>query len=202
MFLVRRAIVEIGRKSFRHNFRSYSNTAKHFKQVKQNASADANPAAKISNEQNDEEHNKNENKNRTENEEEDSSRQREHDPQTEKNLMIRGNFEQLTYKNRESFLSMLHLFVERDVHRRHHVEFIYAALKHMKEFGVERDLEVYKQILDIFPKGKFVVTNMFQAEFMHYPKQQDCAIFLLNEMEYNGLCFISYPAAIYYTRNY
>lgn len=184
MFLVRRAIIDIGRKSLRHNFRSYGNTAKHF--AKQNASADTNQSTKISNGQNDKDHNENENENQTENEE-DKSKQYNHDQQVDKDLMVRGNFEQLTHKNRESFLSMLHLFVERDVHRRHHVEFIYAALKHMKEFGVERDLDVYKEILDIMPKGKFVATNILQAEFMHYPKHQDCAIFLLNEMEYNGL---------------
>ena len=31
-----------------------------------------------------------------------------------------------------------------------------------------------------------IPTNVFQAEFMHYPKQQQCAIDLLEKMEDNG----------------
>lgn len=51
--------------------------------------------------------------------------------------------------------------------------------------------ETYKKILDILPKGKMIPTNVFQAEFMHYPKQQQCAIDLLEKMEDNGKpCFI------------
>lgn len=35
--------------------------------------------------------------------------------------------------------------------------------------------------------GKMVATNMFQVEFMHYPKQQQCAIDVLEQMEDNGV---------------
>ncbi|XP_046437401.1 evolutionarily conserved signaling intermediate in Toll pathway, mitochondrial-like isoform X2 [Daphnia pulex] len=58
----------------------------------------------------------------------------------------------------------------------------------MEEFGVHRDLEAYKDIIDILPKGKYIPTNMFQAEFMHYPKQQQCIIDVLEQMENNGVC--------------
>lgn len=105
---------------------------------------------------------------------------------TDRNLMIRGSFEHITNKNRENYLMMIKMFEHRDVHRKNHVEFIYAALKHMREFGVERDLSIYKALIDIMPKGKFIPTNVFQAEFVHYPKQQQCIIDLLDEMEYNG----------------
>lgn len=181
MFFVRRAVIEIGRNSYRHNSRLYCNAAKQFKQ--QNASAVAKRKTQS-------------NKENEQNENEEESKQNHEDNQ--RNLMIRGQFDQLTTKNRDTFISMLHMFVERDKHRRHHVEFIYAALKQMKEFGVERDLAVYKEVLNVFPKGKFIPTNMFQAEFFHYPKQQDCAIFLLDQMEYNGelwLLFLSFPSS-------
>ena len=36
------------------------------------------------------------------------------------------------------------------------------------------------------PKEKMVPTNQFQAMFMHYPKQQQCAIDVLEQMERNG----------------
>lgn len=186
MFFIRRTVIEIGRSSVRHNFRSYCNAAKRFKQP--TASAVGQESFSHGNS------NKNHSENETENEkddsnkkEEDNSKQNENQLNEETNLMVRSNFDEISLKNRETFISMLHMFVDRDKHRRHHVEFIYQALKHMKEFGVERDIEVYKEIMNIFPKGKMVPTNMFQAEFFHYPKHQDCAIFLLDQMEYNGL---------------
>jgi signaling intermediate in Toll pathway protein len=37
------------------------------------------------------------------------------------------------------------------------------------------------------PKGKFIPTNLFQVEFQHYPKQQQCIIDLLAQMEDNGV---------------
>lgn len=179
MFFVRRAFIEIGQISVRHNCRFYCNAAKQFKRQNPSAAV-AKPQSSTNNDyRNKQTENENEN-------DEDDSKQNDSNSQTQNSLMLRGDFDQLAVKNRESFLQMLHMFIERDKHRRHHCEFIYAALKHMKEFGVERDLEVYKEIMHVFPKGKFIPTNMFQAEFMHYPKQQECAVYLLNQMECNG----------------
>ncbi|KAG0712383.1 Evolutionarily conserved signaling intermediate in Toll pathway, mitochondrial [Chionoecetes opilio] len=70
---------------------------------------------------------------------------------------------------------------------RGHVEFIYSALKLLEEYGVQKDLEVYKRLLDLMPKAKMIPTNVFQQEFMHYPKQQQCAIDTLDMMEINGV---------------
>ncbi|EDW58682.2 evolutionarily conserved signaling intermediate in Toll pathway, mitochondrial [Drosophila virilis] len=100
---------------------------------------------------------------------------------------IRNPFTAAQEKTKNSYLTMVEIFAERDVHRRNHVEFIYAALKHMPDFGVEHDLEVYKALIDVMPKGKFIPTNLFQAEFMHYPKQQQCIIDLLEQMEDYGV---------------
>lgn len=182
MFIVRRAVINIVQKSVRYKFRSYCNGTKQFK--KQNASVVT--TEPISNNNN----NRNHNENNTKNENKNAKQETNDDRHTDTDLMIRGQFHQLENKSRESFLSMVHLFIERDKHRRHHVEFIYAALKHMEEFGVERDLEMYKEILNVMPKGKMIAKNMFQAEFLHYPKQQDCGIFLLDQMEYNGTLII------------
>lgn len=170
MFFIRRAVVEIGQSSIRRNFRFYCNAAKEFKRKNPSTAITKTPSPT----------NQNNEKDRTKNEHEENA-------STENSLMVRGDFDRIAVKNRETFLQMIHMFIERDKHRRHHCEFIYAALKHMKEFGVERDLEVYKEVMHVFPKGKFIPTNMFQAEFMHYPKQQECGVFLLNQMEYNGI---------------
>lgn len=89
-------------------------------------------------------------------------------------------------KNKDTYVKVIKMFEEQDTRRRGHVEFIYAALARMREFGVQKDLEVYKALIEVLPKGKFIPTNIFQAEFMHYPKQQQCAVDLLEQMEDNG----------------
>ncbi|XP_073818536.1 evolutionarily conserved signaling intermediate in Toll pathway, mitochondrial [Musca autumnalis] len=100
---------------------------------------------------------------------------------------VKNPFATASEKTKDVYLSMVNIFSERDVHRRNHVEFIYAAMKHMTEFGVEHDLEVYKALINVMPKGKMIPKNIFQAEFMHYPKQQQCIIDLLEQMEDLGV---------------
>ncbi|GAV02466.1 hypothetical protein RvY_13029 [Ramazzottius varieornatus] len=90
-------------------------------------------------------------------------------------------------RNKNAFRGAIASFLKRDIRRAGHVEFIYAALKRLKHFGVEKDLDVYKDILNVFPKGRFVAQNMWQVEFMHYPRQQDCCIDVLCEMEKYGV---------------
>lgn len=109
------------------------------------------------------------------------------DKNSPKSLIPKSIFDNIDVKNKQSFQDMLTIFEGRDIHRRGHVEFIYAALKNMKDFGVHKDLDTYKKLIDILPKGKFVAKNIIQAEFMHYPKQQQCIIDLLEQMENNGV---------------
>lgn len=117
---------------------------------------------------------------------EDEKRQQSHDQFVKRALIMKGSFEQVQNKDKSNYLEMIKVFEGKDVHRRNHVEFIYAALKNMEEFGVHKDLEVYKALVDVMPKEKMIPRNMFQAEFMHYPKQQNCIIDLLEQMEDNG----------------
>ncbi|CAF4844999.1 unnamed protein product [Pieris macdunnoughi] len=106
---------------------------------------------------------------------------------SEKRVAIHDPFSNKPEKNKESYLQVIKFFEGRDQRRRGHVEFIYAALGRMKEFGVNNDLEAYKALVDVLPKGKLVPTNIFQAEFLHYPKHQQCAVDLLEQMENNGV---------------
>ncbi|XP_048851055.1 evolutionarily conserved signaling intermediate in Toll pathway, mitochondrial [Brienomyrus brachyistius] len=85
------------------------------------------------------------------------------------------------------FNRVLEVFVRKDIRRRGHVEFIYAALRKMPEFGVERDISVYNKLLDVFPKEVFVPRNFIQRMFNHYPRQQECAVQLLEQMENYGI---------------
>lgn len=106
---------------------------------------------------------------------------------SEKKIVIYDPFKTKMRKDKSTYLEAIKMFEDQDNRRRGHVEFIYAALARMKEFGVQKDLEVYKALVDIFPKGKMIPQNIFQAEFMHYPKQQQCAVDLLEQMEDNGI---------------
>ena len=90
-------------------------------------------------------------------------------------------------RDKKTFEEAIGLYLKRNpVHRRGHVEFIYAALDRMKEFSVHRDIDTYKKLLGLLPEGKMIAKNAWQVEFMHYPKQQQCCIDVLDFMESNG----------------
>lgn len=108
-------------------------------------------------------------------------------PEEELRIAKLDSFASVSDKNKDTYLEMVRIYKGREKHRRGHVEFIYAALKYMKEYGVHKDLETYKTLIDIMPKGKFVPQNIIQAEFQYYPKQQQCIIDLLAQMEENSV---------------
>lgn len=91
-------------------------------------------------------------------------------------------------KSKANFNRVLDTFNKKDIRRRGHVEFIYAALQKMPEFGVERDITVYNKLLDVFPKEVFVPRNFIQRMFNHYPRQQECGVQVLEQMENYGEC--------------
>ncbi|KAF7653436.1 hypothetical protein LDENG_00082940 [Lucifuga dentata] len=115
---------------------------------------------------------------------------KEGDERREKSLVTHDDlFEQVAKENqtKAAFNKVVDVFNKRDIRRRGHVEFIYAALKKMPEFGVERDLAVYNKLLDVFPKEVFVPRNFIQRMFNHYPRQQECGVQLLEQMENYGI---------------
>ncbi|XP_053227091.1 evolutionarily conserved signaling intermediate in Toll pathway, mitochondrial [Podarcis raffonei] len=92
-----------------------------------------------------------------------------------------------TAKTKATFQEAVDIFCKRDIRHRGHVEFIYAALKKMPEYGVEKDINVYNKILDVFPKEVFVPRNFIQRMFNHYPRQQECGVQVLEQMETYGI---------------
>ncbi|XP_014478862.1 PREDICTED: evolutionarily conserved signaling intermediate in Toll pathway, mitochondrial [Dinoponera quadriceps] len=104
---------------------------------------------------------------------------------SESTALVLHSFENVENKGKETFLDILRQYKNNNIIRRGHVEFIKVALKYMDEFEVNRDLAVYKAILDVLPKSKFIPTNYFQTVFMHYPMQQRVAVELLCKMEDN-----------------
>lgn len=89
-------------------------------------------------------------------------------------------------QDKAGFLNAVRSFGEHNVRKRGHVDFIYLALRKMPEFGVERDLSVYNLLLDVFPKEVFRPRNVIQRIFVHYPRQQECGIAVLEQMERHG----------------
>ena len=94
-------------------------------------------------------------------------------------------------KSKKTFLKILDIYLQRQgVHRRGHVEFIQAAMLQLNKYGVQRDIDVYKKLFELFPQGgKIASENVWQVEFKHFPRQQDTAIELLAMMEKNGIVF-------------
>lgn len=117
----------------------------------------------------------------------------EDDKKRDKSLVAHDDlFERVDKESRTkaTFNKVVDVFIKADVRRRGHVEFIYAALKKMPEFGVEKDLVVYNKLLDVFPKEVFVPRNFIQRMFNHYPRQQECGVQLLEQMETYGGCLL------------
>ena len=116
-------------------------------------------------------------------------------------------FEEQKRKNKETFNNAIEIFKNRDAGRRRgQVEFILvstfalsfkhfkesvvqlifqAALNNMEAFGVHRDLDTYRALVDIMPKGKYVPQNSIQTQYGHYVKQQECVITVLAQMSEN-----------------
>lgn len=60
----------------------------------------------------------------------------------------------------------LDLFKKRSKDGRGHVEFIRSALKHMKEYNLHKDIEIYKALLEVFPKGPLIAKNKYQVSLL------------------------------------
>ena len=90
-------------------------------------------------------------------------------------------------RNKRSFCFVVDKYLEKEsVYRRGHVEFVMAGLDKMKEMDLHRDLDCYKMLLQCFPTGVMIPQTVWQVEFMHFPKQQECCIEIIEQMERYG----------------
>lgn len=109
-------------------------------------------------------------------------------PPEEASLALRESlFRNEDERNRRGFVEVIERFKLGNENRRGHVEFINVATRFVTEFNVEKDLEVYKMLFDLFPKGKYTPRSMVQAEFFHFPYHQHCGVRLLDTMESHGV---------------
>ena len=84
-----------------------------------------------------------------------------------------------------SFCEVLEKFKARDRTRRGHMEFLKTALNYMDVFGLEKDLEVYNRLLDVFPRGRFENKTLFDAIWAKQHPQVFLALDILTKMEEN-----------------
>ncbi len=67
-------------------------------------------------------------------------------------------------KTKADFNRVVDVFNKKDIRRRGHVEFIYAALKKMPEFGSRTRHMVYNQLLDVFSKRGVRATELHSED--------------------------------------
>ncbi|XP_064477922.1 evolutionarily conserved signaling intermediate in Toll pathway, mitochondrial-like [Ornithodoros turicata] len=108
---------------------------------------------------------------------------------TESRLTLREDlFKNEKGRDRKAFVDVVERFKLGNINRKGHVEFINVATKYLQDFNVHKDVSIYKMLFDLFPKGRYTPRNLIQAEFMHYPYHQECAVSLLDTMEEHGIC--------------
>ncbi|CAF0795356.1 unnamed protein product [Adineta steineri] len=95
--------------------------------------------------------------------------------------------EHIKKKNKQAFLDVIEAYKIQFPNRRGHVEFIRAALRRMKDFGVERDSDSYKKLLSVFPVGPYRHQSMIQVSVRFWPKQNETASAIVSAMESHGI---------------
>ena len=90
-------------------------------------------------------------------------------------------------RNKEGFVRVVHKFLDRDRLKRGHLSFVYTALNYLDVFGLEKDLDVYNEILEVFPKYKIVNRTLLDALWPKPYPQIDAALDLLTKMEDHGI---------------
>ena len=68
-----------------------------------------------------------------------------------------------------------------------YVDYIDQALEKFKELGLEKNLEAYKELLRVFPPGKYCPTNKWEFGVVFSTPQQLAATRVLFQMERNGV---------------
>ncbi len=89
--------------------------------------------------------------------------------------------------NREQFYLAIQKYLEREKYRRNHVQFMIAAARRMDEFGLNKDLEAYNRLIEVFPRGKFLPRRMLEAFWPPARPQNELCLEILTKMEENGV---------------
>ena len=86
-------------------------------------------------------------------------------------------------KSKESFYGVIDTFLAKDRTRRGHMEFLKTAMNYMEEFGLEKDVEAYNRLLNVFPRGRYDNRTLFDAIWAKKHPQAELALEILTQME-------------------
>ncbi|KAM6389946.1 evolutionarily conserved signaling intermediate in Toll pathway, mitochondrial [Rhynochetos jubatus] len=67
------------------------------------------------------------------------------------------------------------------------LELVAAALAAMPALGVAREREAYHRLLRLLPRGPWVPRGAFQRLLAPFPRQQECGLQILEQMEHYGV---------------
>lgn len=92
----------------------------------------------------------------------------------------------ITDKSAKTFKNAVDAFNITNRNRQLYIDFVYGALLKIKEYNAHKDIEAYKKLINLFPVGPLRVKSVWQRDNMHYPRHQNCVLFVLETMEQNG----------------
>ena len=88
---------------------------------------------------------------------------------------------------REQFALAVNEFKKREKYRKGHVEFVKLAVQRMEEYQLQKDINVYNQIISIFPVGRFAPRRMLDSIWPRSLPQLELSLDILTKMEENGI---------------
>lgn len=95
--------------------------------------------------------------------------------------------EQSLLAKHEQFTLAVNEFKKREKYRKGHVEFVKLAVKRMEEYQLQKDINIYNQIISIFPKGRFAPKRMLDSLWPRSLPQLELSLDILTKMEENGI---------------
>lgn len=95
--------------------------------------------------------------------------------------------EQSLVARRDQFTLAINEFKKREKYRKGHVEFVKLAVQRMEEYQLQQDINIYNQIISIFPKGRFAPKRMLDSLWPRSLPQLELSLEILTKMEENGI---------------
>ncbi len=93
----------------------------------------------------------------------------------------------LSIDQREQFSLAIDKFKKREKYSKGHVELIQVAMTQMEKLNLQKDIDVYNNIISIFPRGRFAPKRMLDAIWPRSIPQLELSLELLTKMEENGV---------------
>lgn len=90
-------------------------------------------------------------------------------------------------RTRAGFMAIVDEYLGMDKMLRGHPEFINTAVERMEEFGVQKDFDCYRRVLDCFPEGRYVPKSYLAEILPTTFAQSEAAYRLMRKMDMHGV---------------